>query len=213
MTAQGMLPGFEDPGEPPDLPASMEEAHAQATGCTRCRLSGGRVRVVWGAGHAQADLMLVGIGPSISDDRTGQPYSGPAGKALDEALAAAGLTRDDIWLTNMHKCVAKKDNHTIRPPTKTELKACRPWLEIELGLVQPRVIVIIGGPAAKALLGDDFRLTEQRGEWLEGPEGIPTLATFQPSYYLRLVPHDPEAAEAARVAVIDDFREAVKRAG
>ena len=205
--SQAMLPGFED-----SLPATMDEAQAQAVACTRCRLSRGRTRVVWGAGHPQADVMLIGQGPSISDDRTGQPYSGPAGRALDEALAAVGLTRDDIWLTNTHKCVAKKDNTSIRPPTKAELRACRPWLDIELALVQPKVVVVIGGPAAKALLGDDFKISEQHGEWVDGPEGIPTLATFQPSYYLRLREHNPQAAEEARLAVVDDLRKAVARA-
>jgi DNA polymerase len=206
--SQAMLPGFEE-SQPP--PANMDAARAEAVGCTRCRLSEERARVVWGAGNPHAEVMLVGVGPSISDDRTGQPYSGPAGHALDAALAAVGLTRDDVWLTNAHKCVAKKDNYTIRNPTKTELKACRPWLDIELALVQPKVIVVIGTPAAKTLLGDDFKLTEQRGQWLDGPDGIPTLATFQPSYYLRIEQHDPQAAEEARLAVIEDFRKAVAR--
>jgi DNA polymerase len=202
-----MLPGFE-----PGLPANMDEARSEAIGCTRCRLSEGRARVVWGAGNPSAEVMLVGIGPSISDDRTGEPYSGPAGHALDAALAAVGLTRDDVWLTNMHKCVAKKDSRSIRQPTKTELKACRPWLDTELALVEPEVIVVIGSPAARALLGDDFRLSERRGEWVAGPGGVPTLATFQPSYYLRIREHDPQAAEQARLVVIDDFRTAVRRA-
>jgi DNA polymerase len=208
MTSQAMLPGFED-----SLPADMEEARAQAVGCTRCRLSEGRVRVVWGAGNPEADVMLVGQGPSVSDDRTGQPCSGPAGRALDEALAAAGLTRDEVWLTNTHKCIAKQDSRSVRPPTKTELKACRRWLDIELALVEPIVIVVIGGPATKALLGDDIKISERRGEWVEGPGGIPTLATFQPSYYLRLQEHDPQAAEQARLVVIDDLRAAITRAG
>lgn len=207
---QAMLPGFDDGGE--DLPASMDEARAQAIGCTRCRLSEGRARVVWGAGNPHADVMLIGVGPSNTDDRTGQPYTGPAGDSLDETLAAVGLTRDDVWLTNTHKCVAKKDNYSIRNPTKTELNACRPWLDIELVLVQPKVLVVIGGPAAKAIAGDGFKLTEQRGQWFDGPQGIPALATFQPSYYLRVVEHDPQAAEQSRLAVVEDFRKAVARA-
>ena len=155
--------------------------------------------------------MLVGQGPSVSDDRSGQPYSGPAGDDLDAALQAAGLTRTDIWLTNVHKCVARRDAYSIRPPTKTELKACRQWLDFELALVQPQVIVAIGSPAAKALLGDGFKLSQQRGQWLDGPAGIPTLATFQPGYYRRIQAHDLQAAEEARQTVIDDFRKAVER--
>ena len=210
MTEQAMLPGFED-YDAPDQPATMDEAQQQAVGCTQCRLSQSRTRVVWGVGNPQAAIMLVGQGPSISDDRTGQPYSGPAGDDLDAALDAVGLARSDIWLTNAHKCVAKKDKFNIRPPTKTELKACRSWLEIELALVRPQIIIAIGAPAARALLGDDFRITEQRGQWFDGPHGILTLATFQPGYYRRLTDLNPQAAEQARLAVIDDLRKAVER--
>ena len=158
--------------------------------------------------------MLIGQGPSITDDRTGRPYSGPAGDLLDRALQQAGLSREGVWITNLHRCVAKAsaDATEIRAPRAAEITACRGWLDEELHWVDPRVLVVIGGPAAKSLLGRGFKLTEQRGRWQTGPRGLPTLAITQPTYLKRLSNWDRPAAVAGWRDLVDDLRAAAERA-
>jgi DNA polymerase len=197
-----MLPLFSDY-------ASLEDARAAAMRCVRCPLSASRNQVVFGAGNPNAKIMLVGQGPSLTDDETGLPYTGPAGEFLDTALQQAGLTRAEVWLTNLHKCVATKpDKKTgraeMRPPKAEEITACNSWLEQELLWVKPEVLIAIGGPAAQTLLGSAFQLSEQRGQWLVGPHGIPTLATYQPTYLKRLSQWDrPTAVQGWRDLVAD----------
>lgn len=176
--------------------------------CTRCPLSDTRRQVVFGGGSPRARLMLIGQGPSQTDDRTGQPYSGPAGEYLDKALLQAGLSRDRVWITNVTKCLAARTNRDgqieLRPPNKGELQACRPWLDEELLLVRPRAIVAIGGPAAQALIDSTFNLTRQRGQWYDGPGGMPALATYQPTYLVRLSRWDrPKAVQGWRHLIAD----------
>jgi DNA polymerase len=152
--------------------------------------------------------MLIGQGPSQTDDRTGVPYSGPAGDYLDKALQQAGLSREQVWITNVTKCLAVRQRQgerpELRPPRKGEVSACRPWLEEELLLVRPAAIVAVGGPAAQALIDPGFNLTQQRGRWYDGPGGIPTLATYQPTYLVRLSQWDrPQAVQGWRDLVAD----------
>ncbi|MER3544877.1 MAG: uracil-DNA glycosylase [Chloroflexota bacterium] len=198
---------------------ALGELRAQALTCIRCRLAQGRRQVVFGEGYPHARIMLVGQGPSESDDRSGHPYSGPSGPVLDQALAAAGLKRKDIWLTNITKCLApagagrphqtcSERSESIREPKADEVRACRIWLDQEIALIQPKVIVCIGGPAAKALIDPRFRLTEQRGQVFPGPNGIPTLAVVQPAYILRLKDHDRPAAVRAWNELVADLRRA-----
>lgn len=198
-----MLPLF---AQYPDLPALQ----AACLACTRCNLSQTRRNVVFGTGDANARLMLIGQGASQTDDRTGLPYSGPAGEYLDKALAAAGLSREQVWITNVTKCLAAKegkDGRTeLRAPRKAELDACRPWLEDELLLIRPAAIVAVGGPAAQSLINPGFNLTEQRGQWYDGPGGIPTLATYQPTYLVRLSQWDRPKAVAGWRELVADLR-------
>lgn len=204
-----MLPLFSDY-------ASLEEARAAAMRCLRCPLSAVRHQVVFGAGNPNAKIMLVGQGPSLTDDETGLPYTGPAGEYLDTALQQAGLTRAEVWLTNLHKCVATRiDKKTgrpeMRPPKAEEIAACNLWLEQELHWVKPDVLIAIGGPAAQTLLGSAFQLSEQRGQWLVGPHGIPTLATYQPTYLKRLSQWDRAAAVQGWRDLVADLRLARER--
>lgn len=205
-----MLPLFSDYG-------SLDEVRRACQGCLRCTLSAGRNQVVFGAGDPQARIMLIGQGPSPTDDHTGEPYTGPAGEFLDIALGQAGLTRSELWLTNLHKCVATKLDPTtgraeMRPPTAGEITACNHWLEQELFWVKPAVLVAIGGPAAEVLLGKRFQLREQRGQWFAGPHQIPTLATFQPTYLKRLSQWDRPAAVQGWRDLVADLRVARTRA-
>lgn len=204
-----MLPLFSDYD-------SLDAARAAAMRCIRCTLSASRNHVVFGAGNPNAAIMLIGQGPSLTDDQTGLPYTGPAGEYLDTALQQAGLRRDEVWLTNLHKCVATKLNQEtnrpeMRPPKAAEVAACNGWLEQELFWIKPTVLVAIGGPAAQTLLGKDFQLGEQRGQWLAGPQGIPTLATYQPTYLKRLSEWDRPAAVQGWRDLIADLRAARER--
>jgi DNA polymerase len=136
---------------------------------------------------------------------------------LDTALAQAGLTRDQVWITNLHKCLATKINPEtgrpeMRPPRAEEIAACAPWLDEELFWIKPAVIVAVGGPAAETLLGKDFRLSEQRGQLLSGPHGIPTLATYQPTYLKRLNQWDRPAAVQGWRDLVADLRLAAETA-
>ena len=205
-----MLPLFSDY-------TSLDDARAAAMRCIRCTLSASRNQVVFGAGNPNATIMLIGQGPSLTDDHTGLPYTGPAGEYLDTALQQAGLRRDEVWLTNLHKCVATKLNKEtnrpeMRPPKADEVAACEGWLEQELLWVKPSVLVAIGGPAAQTLLGKEFQLSEQRGQWFTGPHGIPTLATYQPTYLKRLSEWDRPAAVQGWRDLVADLRAARERA-
>jgi DNA polymerase len=205
-----MLPLFSDY-------ASLGEARDASMRCLRCPLSASRNHVVFGAGNPDAAIMLIGQGPSLTDDTTGLPYTGPAGEFLDIALHQAGLSRDEVWLTNLHKCVATKiDKETgrpeMRPPKAEEVSACAVWLEQELFWIKPSVIVAIGGPAAQTLLGRHFELSAQRGQWQMGPQGIPTLATYQPTYLKRLNEWDRAAAVQGWRDLVADLRLARERA-
>lgn len=190
---------------------SLDDASAACTLCSRCQLSEKRENVVFGAGNPNADVMFIGQGPSLPDNLSGLPYSGPAGDLLDQAMGQAALKRDDVWITNLHKCVATKVNKKssqieMRPPNVSEVTACRPWLDEELYWIKPSVLVTIGGPAAQTLLGKDFQLSEERGTWQVGPNGIATMATFQPTYLKRLSQWDRPAAVQGWRDLVSDLK-------
>lgn len=205
-----MLPGFG-----PEPPKDMTTLKTQAYACTRCRLADTRTRVTWGMGDLHSPLMLVGQGPSVTDDTTGLPYSGPAGDILDAVLKEAGLSRAVIYLTNAHKCVARqKDNaFNVRNATKAELSACREWLDGEFQLVKPKVLVCIGSAAAAWLLGEDFDFEKQRGEWVKGIFNTQAMATYQPTYSSRIREHDPAKADQIHQDLIADLKKAGIQAG
>lgn len=184
----------------------------RATVCTDCNLANTRVNVVFGSGSPNEKLVLVGEGPSAADNHTGFPFSGPAGNMLDEVLIANELTRNDIWLTNIIKCraVGLKDGVLKnRLPKKSEIKACSKWLDNELTLIQPSVILCLGAPAAKVLIHHRFRITEERGKWFTDTHYAPfAMATFNPAYVLR---QEGENFSTLRQIVIDDIGNAKQK--
>jgi len=190
----------------------MQTLKARAITCTDCALAKTRANVVFGSGDAAAKLAIVAEGPSAADNHTTFPFSGPAGKLLDEVLAANGLTRSDIWLTNIIKCRAAGLKDGVlknRPPKATEIKACAKWLDGELTLMQPSVILCMGAPAAKALIQRSFRITEERGIWFTDTQYAPfAMATFNPAYVLR---QEGENFTLMRQIVIDDLAEAKRK--
>jgi DNA polymerase len=180
---------------------------AEAVGdCTACDLHRRATQAVFGRGPAAARLMVVGEQPGDREDIEGRAFVGPAGALLERALAAAGLPREDLYLTNAVKHFKWERRGTRRlhkAPSARERTACRPWLLAELEAVAPILVVALGASAAQALLGPGFRLTAHRGEILPGPGGVPVTTTLHPAAVLRTRPQ--EERHRAFSALVDDL--------
>jgi DNA polymerase len=178
----------------PDDP-SLTDLNAAAQSCRGCELHRHTTQAVVGAGPPDAELMLLGEQPGDAEDREGVPFVGPAGRLLDRALAEAGVDREAAYATNVvkhfgHHLVGKRRIHDT--PKAGQVSACAPWLRVELGLVRPTGVVLLGATAAKAVMGPGFRLTESRGVRMPWPERYPlddppewAIATVHPSAVLR----------------------------
>jgi uracil-DNA glycosylase len=189
------------PGEL-SLPA-LREAAAGCRGCDLWRLG---TQTVFGEGPDDAEVMFVGEVPGDQEDRQGRPFVGPAGRVLDRALAAAGIDRSTVYLTNAvkhFKWQPRGKRRIHQKPSWTEITACRPWLEAELAVVRPRVLVLLGATAAQSLLGRDFRVTQHRGELLESDLAEAVTATVHPSSILRGA---PEQRETNFDSFVDDLK-------
>jgi uracil-DNA glycosylase len=180
--------------------------------CKGCDLYRNATQAVFGGGSRDAKVVLVGEQPGDQEDKTGQPFVGPAGRLLDKALVAAGIDRERVYITNAVKHFKFEERGKRRihkTPSRTEVVSCRPWLLAELDALDPGVVVLLGATAAKSLLGSDFRLTQHRGEVLQLPENDRSVdldvkprvvATVHPSAILRGPPEDREKAFDALVA-------------
>ena len=190
----------------------MEALKAQAVVCTDCGLAETRLNVVFGNGDPTSKLVIVAEGPSATDEHTLIPFSGPSGVLLDEVLHANDLDRDEIWITNVLRCraaVRKGGTTKNRPPKAGEIKACSKWLDGELTLISPSVILCMGSPAANTLIHKGFRMTEERGQWFTDTLYAPfVLATYNPAFVLR---QDGEAYTRARQALINDIADAKRK--
>jgi uracil-DNA glycosylase family protein len=183
----------------PQVPtlAALRKASA---GCRGCRLWTIGTQTVFGEGPETARVLVVGEQPGDSEDREGRPFVGPAGRLLDSALEAAGIDRDDVYVTNAVKHFkwepregTKRRIH--KKPGDREIRACYPWLDAEMAVLRPEVIVCLGATAAQAMLGKDFRVTQQRGRPIETDRGATIFATVHPSAVLRAPPDARESAE------------------
>ena len=168
---------------------SVDRLRREAADCRDCPLWAHATQTVFGEGNPRARLMLVGEQPGDVEDREGHPFVGPAGRLLDQALAEAGIDRAAVYVTNAvkhFKWEPRGKRRMHKTPAQREIEACHQWLQGELAAVRPVLVVCLGATAAKALLGPGFRITRERGRVLR-PEGLPpVLATFHPSYLLRL---------------------------
>ena len=186
--------------------ATLPKLREAAPQCRGCELWEPATQVVFSAGNDRAPLVLVGEQPGDAEDRQGVPFVGPAGKVLQRALAEAEIAVADVYVTNAvkHFRFTERGKRRIHvTPQMSHIKACRPWLEAELTLVDPKLIVCLGSTAAKALLGSSFRVTQQRGKVLEHetPVGVRrVLATVHPSSILRVDEAERDAAYAGLVA-------------
>ncbi|MET8869171.1 UdgX family uracil-DNA binding protein [Nonomuraea sp. NPDC004580] len=168
-----------------------------AAGCEGCDLYRDATRTVFGEGPERARFMLVGEQPGDQEDKRGHPFVGPAGRVLDRGLEEAGIARDEVYLTNAvkHFSFTPRGKRRIhQKPTAAEIDACHPWLDAELAVVRPEVVVVLGATAARALLGPSFRVTRHRGEAVPLGEAV-AVATVHPSAVLRAPDRDAAYAE------------------
>jgi uracil-DNA glycosylase family protein len=188
----------------PDRP-TLPKLRAAAADCTACHLYKLGTQTVFGEGSADADVVFVGEQPGDQEDLAGRPFVGPAGRVLDEGLAAAEIDRSQVYVTNAvkhFKWEPRGKRRIHQKPNWAEMTACRPWLEAELAVVKPDVLVCLGATAAQSLLGRQFRVTKMRGVPVESELAPNVVATVHPSSILR-APDEGARQEAMRDFVRD----------
>ena len=167
---------------------TWESLKRDCAGCRGCSLRETRHNLVFGVGNEQAEVMLIGEGPGEQEDLQGVPFVGPAGKLLDDMLEMIDLDRQKVYIANIVKCRPPRN----RDPLNVEQETCRPWLNRQIALVNPKIIVCLGRIAAMALIREDFRITREHGQWFDR-DGRRLMATYHPSALLRDVDKRPEA--------------------
>ena len=197
-----------DPGAAPYVPANATLAGLwdAAQKCKGCDLYRHATQAVLGEGRRSARIMMVGEQPGDQEDRQGKPFVGPAGRLLDKALQDAGIARKDVYVTNAVKHFKFEERGKRRihkKPGGREIAACSPWLEAEIGLVRPALIVCLGATAARAVIGKQHRLLEQRGQFFDHPSGAKVMATVHPSAVLRAP--DADRRHADYQAFVEDL--------
>src|SRR5438094_7081745 len=200
---------------PAPVPAttSLAEVRAAACECTACHLYMHATQTVFGEGPNGAPIMLLGEQPGDYEDVAGKPFVGPAGKIMDQALEEAGIDRSDVYVTNAvkhFKWEPRGKRRIHKKPNSREIAACRPWLEAELRLVKPTLLVCLGATAAQAIFGPSFRVTRERGKVLSSKFAPKVLATVHPSSLLRQPDEESRQREYKRFVL--DLRAAVRAA-
>ena len=206
---EGVRAGGETESAAAYVPASpsLPRLREAAADCRGCHLWENATQTVFGEGARAADVMLVGEQPGDQEDLAGKPFVGPAGRLLDQALEEAGIDRRQAYVTNVvkhFKWQPRGKRRIHQKPNWAEMAACRPWLEAELEVVEPDVVVCLGATAAQALIGRDFRVSRQRGELVDSPLARYVLATVHPSSILRQ--RDDASREAEYAAFVEDLR-------
>ena len=191
ISASRGLPSTEapSPGQPSQAPAdwTFEALRKAALVCVKCpHLVRSRTQVVFGIGNAAAELMFVGEAPGADEDAQGEPFVGRAGQLLTRIIVAMGFRREDVYIANVLKCRPDMPSGVSgnRKPTPEEMSTCLPWLEKQIDLIKPRVMVALGATAVEGLLGATTPMSKVRGRWLDF-HGIPVMATYHPAYLLR----------------------------
>ncbi len=185
--------------------SQFEDLKKRAQNCTKCPLSETRSNVVFGEGNPDTPLVLVGEGPGENEDATGRPFVGRGGALLDQALKENGMSRKHVYICNILKCracVTEFGKRRNRQPTPEETAACLPWLEQQLELIKPLVILCLGGVAANILIHRDFRISQERGKFFESNIARYAIAALHPAYILR---QEGEAFERARATLVEDI--------
>ncbi len=193
--------------------ATLSAIRVAAARCTACALYARATQTVFGEGPENAALMLIGETPGDQEDRTGRPFVGPAGRLLDKCLMKVGLARDQVYVSNVvkhFKWTPRGKRRLHGKPNAQEIRACLPWVEAEIALVRPQVLLLLGATAAQALIGRAFRVTRERGRLLPSPLAPFVLATVHPSALLRA---DERNREAEIARFIEDLRQAASILG
>ena len=204
---------FARPARPPDT-ASLGALREAARHCTACHLYNRATQTVFGEGPKGATMMLVGEQPGDYEDVSGKPFVGPAGKIMDRALEEAGIDRSKVYVTNAvkhFKWEPRGKRRIHQKPNSREIAACRPWLEAELRVVKPKLVVAMGATAAQTIFGPSFRVTRERGKLLSSKLAQRVLATVHPSSLLRQP--DEESREREYKLFVADLRAASHAAG
>jgi len=204
---------FARPAGPPDT-ASLGALREAARHCTACHLYKHATQTVFGEGPKGATMMLVGEQPGDYEDVAGKPFVGPAGKIMDRALEEAGIDRSKVYVTNAvkhFKWEPRGKRRIHQKPNSREIAACRPWLEAELRVVKPKLVVAMGATAAQTIFGPSFRVTRERGKLLSSKLAPRVLATVHPSSLLRQP--DEESREREYKLFVADLRAALRAAG
>jgi DNA polymerase len=206
VSARAADPPVDPPAPVPSRP-TLPRLREAATHCHACELWAGATQVVFGEGAARAEAMLVGEQPGDREDREGAPFVGPAGHLLDRALDESGIDRRRVYVTNAVKHFRYRSRGKRRihqRPDGVHIAACRPWLDAELRVVRPHVLVCLGAVAAQALVGRQVRVTRDRGRFLDSDLAPHVTATVHPSSILRA--GSPEDRAEAYAAFVDDLR-------
>src|SRR5687767_15625349 len=197
----------------PLVPArpSLTALRGAAAGCRACELWERGTQTVFGEGARRAEVLFVGEQPGNEEDLSGRPFVGPAGRLLDKALVEAGVDRSTVYVTNVvkhFKWEPRGKRRIHKKPNSLEIASCRPWLEAEIAVIKPDVIVALGATAAQALLGPQFRVTKQRGEFIQSTLAPYVMATVHPSSILRAPDDETRHLELRRF--IDDLKKLAK---
>jgi uracil-DNA glycosylase len=176
----------------------LANASAVVERCRKCEIGSIRRNSVYGEGDPCAAVMVIGEGPGETEDEQGRPFIGRAGALLDRMLLAIDLRREDVYICNTVKCRPTFDDGVRlrnRPPMPEEMANCRGYLDEQIAIIRPSIILCLGAPSAKSFLGPKFSITKQRGQWFDGPDDIPLIATFHPAYILRMTGGELEATK------------------
>lgn len=195
-----------------DIVQQMDELKSKVMNCQTCELCKTRTNVVFGEGNPVTPLVIVGEGPGANEDATGRPFVGRAGQLLDQALQENGITRKHIYICNVVKCRASLiENGSIknRPPRIEEVQACLPWLQQQLEIIKPLVVLSLGAPSANVIIHKDFRMTKERGRWFSTPYAKLAIAALHPAYILRQ--GSGPGYEQAKASLISDIDAARKK--
>jgi len=194
-----------DPNPGESAPTTLDSLTAFIGDCKRCKLSQRRTRLVFGEGSPKARLVFVGEGPGAEEDAAGRPFVGEAGKLLTKIIESGmGLKREDVYICNVVKC--RPPNN--RDPEAEEVQTCLPFLKQQLAIIRPEVICTLGRIAAQSLLGREFKITQERGNWFSFME-IPLMVTFHPAYILR----NPKDERRLKGQVWEDVQKIMGRLG
>lgn len=194
------------------IPQQIDELRSKCMACARCELAETRKNVVFGEGNPESPLVIIGEGPGANEDATGRPFIGRAGALLDEALAACKITRQHVWICNVLKCracIMENGRTRNRPPSTEEISTCTPWLEQQLAIIQPLVILCLGAPSAKYIIKKDFRMTQERGIVYPTKYARHAVAALHPAYILRQAGANYDGGKSLLISDIELARQQV----